>query len=149
MTSSILGYDPHLPTDKRGELLEAFFQRYRYRLDLENQPTEAFLAKVHSRRTAEVIPLSKVTGAVDGRVSNIEPVRLRKSFSILIDPKRCAIFAKTRRLSQIPRKFRTLSAGTNVNVCASIRTRLTGIDLEIARRGPVARVDRVAFPENK
>ena len=43
------------------------------------------MIKAHSRRATESIPRSRVSGAVDGRISAPEPARLSKSPPILTD----------------------------------------------------------------
>ena len=80
-----------LPTDKRQKLLNAFFERYRFHLQLENQPSDNtlhLLVKLHSRRAADFVSLARVTNLADGRDIRAEPhtrAKLGKDVAIVLE----------------------------------------------------------------
>ena len=66
-------------TDDRRGLLIRFFGIYGNCSVRENQPPDATLqlmVKARAGRSAEFIPLSKITSAIDSTVSTVEPMRL-------------------------------------------------------------------------
>ena len=77
---------------KKTDLLEEFFSRYDWRLPLDLTPSEAtfqILARVHSRRSLEFIPLSRVSSAADTRDVTVDHVRIKgTNGDLLIDPAR-------------------------------------------------------------
>ena len=84
-------------SDKRANLIRAFYNRYSYRLDLVNQPSEqtlGILLKLHQRKSAEFVPLSKVSNCFDNRDVRIEPARI-KGTPLLIDAQGQSVKAKT------------------------------------------------------
>ena len=63
-------HENSVTTDKRKELLGAFQKRYNFHLDIFHQPSDATLAllvKLHQRRAADFLPLSRVTNIEEGR----------------------------------------------------------------------------------
>ena len=61
---------------KRSKLLGTFKGRYGFLPSLENQPSEAcigLLLKMHSGKSTEFFPLSRVSNYADGRDLKIEP----------------------------------------------------------------------------
>ena len=61
-------------------LLRAFYERYAYRLDLMNQPSEqtlGILLNAHQRKSDEFAPLSKVSNAMGHRDVRIDPSRIK------------------------------------------------------------------------
>ena len=74
--------------DKRASLIRAFFARYSFKLDLMNQPSEqtlAILIKLHQGKSAEFVPMSKVSNFFDNKEIRIEPTRIQGT-PLLIDP---------------------------------------------------------------
>ena len=66
--------------DKKAGLLRAFFEKFRYKLELQNQPSEqtlAILLKMHKAKSAEFIPLSKVANAFDNKDMRVEPTKIQ------------------------------------------------------------------------
>ena len=56
--------------DKKAGLLRNFFDKYRFKLDIQDQPSEqtlGILIKMHKARSAEFIPLSKAANAFDNK----------------------------------------------------------------------------------
>ena len=97
-----------IAADRRSSLLSRFFERYGYRLVLENQPSDATLQlmiKAHERRTPEFIPLSKITSAVDSTVSAIEPMRISKTSPILIETNLMQFTRKSSDFAKSPESF--------------------------------------------
>lgn len=142
MTCGTLGYEFNLPADRRDELLEAFFLRYHFCLSLENQPSDATLAltaKVRARRTAEFIHLSKVSGAVAGQISAIEPIRPNKDPRILIDTNVTQVATRSSDFSNPPtRKLRPRRTHPNGDVRASVLEGPGSVALAFDRSGTLA-----------
>ena len=118
--SASMGCDNALSVGMGNDISECFCRTYRYRLAHGNQPSMTLMIKVHARQAAEFMPISRISSAVEGRVSALEPVRLRKSPPTLIGSI-IVQFAKNRPISQIPGKLRALRADTSDGVCVCIR----------------------------
>ena len=110
--------------DKRMSLIRAFYERYSYRLDLANQPSEqtlSILLKLHQRKSAEFAPLSKVSNALDNKDVRIEPTRI-KGTPLLIDPK--GQNAKNENNIQfVTGKLCSQCAGSITRLCPSVGER--------------------------
>ena len=75
---------------KKVDLLEVFFNRYDWRLPLDLTPSDStfqIVARVRKRRSAEFIPLSRVTSAADIRDVQVDHVRIKgTNGDLLLDP---------------------------------------------------------------
>ena len=75
---------------KKSELLEPFFQRYDWRLPIDLTPSDAtfqILARAHKRRSAEFIPLSRVSSAAETRDVVVGHIRIKgANGDLLLDP---------------------------------------------------------------
>ena len=75
---------------QRGELLEEFYRRYDWRLPVELTPSDStftLVARAHKKKSAEFIPLSRVTSLVDTKDTHGEHVRIKGTNGDLIfDP---------------------------------------------------------------
>ena len=75
---------------RKVELLQVFFQRYDWRLPLELTPSDStfqVVARVRKRRSAEFIPLSRVSSAADIRDVQVGHIRIKgTNGDLLLDP---------------------------------------------------------------
>ena len=126
--------------DQRAGLLNAFYSKYKYKLDPTTQPsgqTLSILLKPHKRKYAEFIPLSKVSNAFGNKDFKSEPTRI-KGTSLLIEQNG---LGKVKRSSfnPTPRKFRPHREGAHVRVRSSVGERPSRGRVVLTRRGNVPR----------